>query len=343
MAVVNKPLEQKQQVNPYAGMDGVSTNTAQRLGNAQQKYQASDAVNQAQQTWQQIQQQKPGAFKSRYTDILNGVLNQIQNPQEFKYEFNGDGLFRSYADEYTQRGKQASLDAMGQAAGLTGGYGNSYAQQVGQQTYQNWLLGLYDKGMDLRDRAYGQFQDARNDLKDRYNIFSSAENTDYGRYRDLVGDWTNQEQNAYNRFLNERDYDYNNYMNDLNYWTGLAEIENRAYTTEQERQEAIRQYNQDYELRKAQFDEDKRRYDQEWAHQMALEEAAAAAAAAAPAYNPGKNIQEVYPVGDKYYAQDSTGNLKQIEKPEGEVKINSAWQDLVDDRARKQALRNKKQ
>jgi hypothetical protein len=30
----------------------------------------------------------------------------------------------------------AMMDTMGKAAGLTGGYGSPYAQQVGQQAYQ---------------------------------------------------------------------------------------------------------------------------------------------------------------------------------------------------------------
>ena len=47
--------------------------------------------------------------------------------EKFKYEFNGDNVFKAYADEYTQRGKQAALDVQGQAAALTGGYGSSWA------------------------------------------------------------------------------------------------------------------------------------------------------------------------------------------------------------------------
>lgn len=138
----------------------------------------------------------PGQYKSRWQDSLDNILNQIQNPEQFKYEFNGDELFKSYADLYTQKGKQASLDAMGQAAGLTGGYGNSYAQQVGNQQYQQYLLGLYDKGLDLRDRAYQQYRDDQANLYNIYNSTLGAEQTEYGKYSD-----------AYNAYVNKLERD----------------------------------------------------------------------------------------------------------------------------------------
>ena len=138
----------------------------------------------------------PGSYKSRYQGALDSIMQTLQNPDEFRYEFNGDELFKSYADQYTQRGKQAMLDTMGQAAGLTGGYGNSYAQQVGQQTYQNYLQDLYDRGFDLRNTAYQGYRDQLADLQNLYNNYSAAEAQDYGRYQD-----------AYNAYEAQRQYE----------------------------------------------------------------------------------------------------------------------------------------
>ena len=134
----------------YSGMQGVSQNTANNLGNYQQGYRQSDQATAANNYLQQVQAQKPQSYNSKYGAQLDSLLKQIQNPQDFKYDFNGDELFKYYADLYTQKGKQASMDAMGQAAALTGGYGNSYAQQVGQHGYQQYLLSLYDKGLDAQ-------------------------------------------------------------------------------------------------------------------------------------------------------------------------------------------------
>ena len=303
MAVVNNN-KKNEQVQNYTGLAGVSTNTAQRVGQAQQGYKPSESVNTAQQTWNQVQQQKPSAYTSKYTTVLDDILKQIQNPSEFKYEFNGDNLFKSYADQYNQYAKQGMIDTMGQAAALTGGYGNSYAFAAGQQAYQQNMLPLYEKGLELRDRAYQQYQDAQNNLLNQYNVISNQENTDYGRYRDLVNDWMNEEQTAYGRYQDAQNFDYSSYMDDLQYWTGLAQVENQAYQNELDRQEAIRQYNQQYALQQAQFEEDKRRYNQEWAAQQA----ALAAAAAASAGSPGRSNTD----NEKYYGMN--GNVYTLDK-----------------------------
>ena len=91
-------------VNPYSGMVGVSQNTGQHVGQLQQGYQQGQSVTAAQNVWNQIQQQKPGEYQSRYGEQLDSILQQIQNPQEFRYEFNGDNLFKGYADLYSQIG-----------------------------------------------------------------------------------------------------------------------------------------------------------------------------------------------------------------------------------------------
>ena len=241
-----KNTQQVQSAQPYQGMNGVSQNTANNLGNYQQGYKPNEQVQQAQQNLQNVQAQKPQTYNSKYSAQLDNIMQQIQNPQQFKYEFNGDNLFKSYADLYTQKGKQASLDTMGQAAALTGGYGNSYAQAAGNQAYQQYLLGLYDKGMELQDAAYNRYLNNLNNQKDIYNMLQGADATDYGRYRDTVGDWQTEEEQAYNRLQNAQNFDYQDYQNSLDYYTGLAKIENAAYNTEAERQEAIRQYNQNY-------------------------------------------------------------------------------------------------
>ena len=245
-----KQTQPVQSSTPYTGLEGVSQNTANNLGNYQQGYKQSDAVTAAQNTLQQIQAQKPQGYTSKYQGALDNILQQIQNPGEFKYEFNGDNLFKAYADLYTQKGKQASLDAQGQAAALTGGFGNSYGQNVGTQAYQQYLLSLYDKGLDLRDRAYQAYQDKLAGDKDTYNILMNADQSDYGRYRDTVGDWQTEAQMAENRYNNERQFDYGQYSDALDYYTNLARVENADYRSEQDRQEAIRQFEMNYNYQK---------------------------------------------------------------------------------------------
>ena len=213
-----------QQTTPAYNAPAYNAPTAPQAGtyNAPQ-YQQGSAVAQAQQTLQQIQGSKPQGYSSKYGPALENIMNEIQNPEKFNYEFNGDNLFKAYADLYTQKGKQASLDAQGQAAGLTGGYGNSYGQAVGTQQYQQYLLSLYDKGMDLRNAAYQQYQDDLGNKKDAYNMLANEEDRQYGMYRDTVGDWQRDDDTAYNRFNTERDFNYDKYLNDRNFGRDVYE------------------------------------------------------------------------------------------------------------------------
>ena len=245
----------------YSGMKGVSQNTANNLGNYQSGYKPGDQASAAQAQLQQVQAQKPQGYNSKYGAQLDSILQQIQNPGQFKYEFNGDNLFKYYADKYVQQGKQASMDTMGQAAALTGGYGNSYGQQVGQQTYQQYLMDLYNVGLDLRDRAYQQHQDQLGNQKDAYGLMNNAEQQEYGMYRDTVGDWENERAFAAQQAENERNFDYDMYQNDLNYWTGMAQNENAAYNTEADRAEGQRQFDATNKLNYDKLAEDQRQFD----------------------------------------------------------------------------------
>ena len=244
----NRKLDDQNQ--PYVGAGvgaGVSAAYGQQPQLASTKvptYNPGQSVQNAKANLDSVMASKPGSYQSKYQPQLDSIMQQITNPQEFKYNFNDDELFKYYADLYTQKGKQASMDAMGQAAALTGGYGNSYAQSAGQQAYQQYLLGLYDKGMDMRDRAYQQFQDKRADTYNQYNVLNAAENQDYGRYRDTVSDWENERDYATNRYDTEYDRDYGLFSDDWNRQFSQDQADWDRYVSERDYTTAQQQYNQ---------------------------------------------------------------------------------------------------
>ena len=171
-------------------------------------------------------------------------------------------MFKYYADLYTQKGRQASADAMGQAAALTGGYGNSYGQAVGNQAYQQYLLNLYDRGMDLRNQAYQQYQDQRADQYNQLGALQGADQTDYGRYRDTVGDWENERNYYTDRADTEYNRDYNDYLNNRDYWTQQAQAENADWWNANQFNEAMRQNDANRQLNYDQMNADNQyRYD----------------------------------------------------------------------------------
>lgn len=213
---------------PYKGMQGVSQNTANNLGNYQSGYKPSEQVQKAQQNMDAISAQRPQGYNSKYAPALENILQQIQNPDEFKYEFNGDKMFKYYADLYTQKAKHAAMDTMGNSAALTGGYGNSWGQQAGAQAYQGMILPLYDKGLELQQMAYNRERDKVQDKLNAYNYTKDADTTDYGRYRDDMTQWMADRDYAAGRYDTERGVDLGQWQNDRDYWTAQAAQENAA-------------------------------------------------------------------------------------------------------------------
>lgn len=143
-----------------------------------------------------------GTFEGQLSDIFN----KIQNREPFHYDVNEDPLYQNYKDQYIQGGKLAMKDTMGQAAALTGGYGNTYGQQVGQQAYNAYLQNLSAVIPELYGTAFNKYQAEGDDLKDQYALAGQMRDAEYGRYRDDLGDWEynqnvarEQEREDYNR------------------------------------------------------------------------------------------------------------------------------------------------
>lgn len=112
---------------------------------------------------------------------LAGLYEQIIQRPAFSYDVGSDPLYQQYKDRYVQQGQTAMRDTMGQAAALTGGYGSSYAQGVGQQTYDRYMQGLTDKIPELYSAAYSRYQDEGNRLLQQYSMAKDVENTAYSR------------------------------------------------------------------------------------------------------------------------------------------------------------------
>lgn len=184
----------------------------------------SDATNTSLNTVKDLEAQKPGKFtydipQSSWQNQVSEILNKILNREEFSYDLNGDALYQQYANKYATQGLQASMDVMGQAQAMTGGYGNSYAQSVGQQTYQGYLQQLNDKVPELYQLALSQYNQEGQDLKDLYSLYTDMDDREYGRnmdkinldyaaHRDEVTDWQNAIDREYSNYWNNYGYDY---------------------------------------------------------------------------------------------------------------------------------------
>ena len=116
-----------------------------------------------------------GGFDGNYAGQLQGLLHQILNRPNFEYDLNADMLYQQYRDQYQRAGQQAMADTMGQAATMTGGYGNSYAASAGNQAYQQYLTQLNNIVPELYDRAYNRYNQEQSDLMNQYSLLMNAQ------------------------------------------------------------------------------------------------------------------------------------------------------------------------
>ncbi len=184
-------------------------------------YAESETVQQANAALQAILAAQPGAYQSKWQSQIDDIINRILNREEFSYDVNEDALYQQYKDQYIQGGKLAMQDTMGQAAAMTGGYGNSYAASVGNQAYQNYLSKLNEVVPELYGMALDRYNMEGEEMYNQYGLLSSQEQQDYARYQDSYNQWLAERDYATGRYDSEREYDYSKYVDDRNYEYGV--------------------------------------------------------------------------------------------------------------------------
>lgn len=119
--------------------------------------------------------QNPRTYASQYAKAITDYVNR----GKFNYDFNADPIYNQYKDQYTRQGNLAMKDTMGQAAALTGGYGNSYAQTAGQQVYNQYMQNLNDIVPQLYESAYSRYNQEGQDMLNRASLLGEADNAEY--------------------------------------------------------------------------------------------------------------------------------------------------------------------
>ena len=242
-------------------------------------YQESDRVKKLAERLAQLEAQKPGDWTGgQYGQQMQEALDAIRKRKKFSYDLNGDALYQQYKDKYVQQGKQAMQDTMGQAAALTGGYGSTYGQAVGQQQYDAYLQNLNDVVPELYQLALSRYQMEGDDLKTQYSLLADQYQQEYGQYRDKVGDWQTERNFLSGRYDSERNLDYGMWGDArdfayTDYRNGIADEQwRRQY------EESVRQFNEQMALSREQF-----------AWQQAQAQAAAAAKSSGGGSSSGKS------------------------------------------------------
>ncbi len=119
---------------------------------------------------------------------LKRLYTAITGRPGFSYAPSSDPLYQSYAERYIQNGRLAMRDSMGQGAALTGGYGSSYAQSVGQQQYNEYLRSLGEVLPELYGLAWQRYSAEGEQLQNAYDLAWQRRENEYQRGRDALAD-----------------------------------------------------------------------------------------------------------------------------------------------------------
>lgn len=153
------------------------------------------------------------------------------NYGDFSYNYNEDPIWQAMKGTYTQQGREAMQDTMGQAAALSGGYTNSYAQTAAQQQYQNYLQRLNNQIPELRNEAFTEWQAQQQNMKDKFSLTNQMNENDYNKYRNAVADWQQDRAYAQSAYQYADAQDYNRWNENRNFWNDEYWKERAAETS----------------------------------------------------------------------------------------------------------------
>ena len=137
-------------------------------------------------------------------NALRQALNNLVNREPFSYNESDDRFWQLYKERYTRQGAQAMKDTMAQAAGLTGGYGSSYASLAGQASYNDWMSKLMDVLPELEKTAYGRWQDKGDELARIFNLTNQRYKNHYDAYNDEMGRASDYYENMWDNYNTAR-------------------------------------------------------------------------------------------------------------------------------------------
>lgn len=186
-------------------------------------YVPSDQVQRDESALDEVAGRRPGEYNSSYAQELEELYDQIMNRPDFSYDLANDPLYQQYRQQYQRQGRLAMADTMGQAAALTGGYGSSYSQAAGQQSYHQYLAQLAEVTPQLYGQALDRYTRQGEALQAQYDRLLGLEERDYQRYAQAYSQWLSEYGLAQDRYESSRAQDYQAFLDLLNYWQQEAQ------------------------------------------------------------------------------------------------------------------------
>lgn len=205
----------------------VTESTARKLAELERGYQPSEDVAAARAYRDSVAAMQPEDYTSGFEARLQELYDQIAGREAFSYDPEEDEMYKRYARLYAAQGAAAMEDTMGQAAALTGGYGSSYAQAVGQQAYDRYLGELASLVPELRQAALAEYTQEGKALTDRYGLLQQQESAAYDRWQDTVAQWQKALAQAQSEYDDTAAQDAKSYQTMLKHYQDKAEQERK--------------------------------------------------------------------------------------------------------------------
>lgn len=225
------------------------------------EYEKSSAVINAEKKLSDWETQAPEKYTGKYSDEIDSILNEILNREKFSYNINADPLYEQYREQYVKNGKKAMMDTVGQASALTGGYASSYALTAGNQAYDEYLSGLNDVVLDLRDRAYEQYADEGDKLFEDVTLLRSLDGDDYDKYLDELERYYKDGEYLLERLTSMNDAEYEQFLATVDAWESDRDYAFDLYTDSLDREE----FEKELAFKKAEAQREQANKDREYA------------------------------------------------------------------------------
>ena len=152
-----------------------------------------------------------------YADQLEAAVANVGKP--YQYDWNTDQLYQDYKKGYMTEAQKAKNNVINAGKTLTGGYPDTYVDSVAQQQYSNYMTEINRLAPAFENLAYSQQMMENQDALKQAAMLADLSNTEYARYRDLVGD-----------AQNNRKYEFNNYKYDTGREADEAKVANALDT-----------------------------------------------------------------------------------------------------------------
>ena len=140
-----------------------------------------------------------GQRLAAWDDELEELYSRLSGRGSFRYDAASDALYTAARDRAAVNGRLAMRDSMGQAAALTGGYGSSFSQAVGQREYDDYLRSLGEAMPQFYAMAQQRWQQEGDELRDRYELLYRRASDERARQEAAQAAAARAEREAYER------------------------------------------------------------------------------------------------------------------------------------------------